>query len=168
MPSSSIAFANPVPRSPIKQSDRCPHCNSPRLIKKGARKKKLERVPIVRCRSCGRSFTVGPRPIRNKTYPINEILEALTLYNRGYSLEETALKLSSRFGRRTAPSTVARWISEHPTLTTYTRLRARGRARYKPMQTIGAIKLYHRQVYEFAWHRCQTPSGTAPSYCLTD
>ena len=23
----------------------------------------------------------------NKTYPINEILEALTLYNRGYTLE---------------------------------------------------------------------------------
>ena len=35
--------------------------------------------------------------MRNKTYPINEILEALTLYNRGYTLEETAAKISSRW-----------------------------------------------------------------------
>jgi len=26
--------------------------------------------------------------VRNETYPINESLEALTLYNRGYTLEE--------------------------------------------------------------------------------
>jgi transcription elongation factor Elf1 len=153
MPSSAPVVAGPRPRSPIKRSDRCPHCNSPRLIKKGTRKKKLERVPILRCLSCGRSFTVGPRPIRNKTYPVNEILEALTLYNRGYSLEETASKISSRFGQHAAASTIARWLTEHPALTTYTRLRARGRALCNPMQTIGTIKLYHRQLYEFSWHR---------------
>jgi hypothetical protein len=30
----------------------------------------------------------GARRVRNKTYPINESLEAPTLYNRGYTLEE--------------------------------------------------------------------------------
>ncbi len=113
MASTSPAVASLFPRSPIKLSARCPHCNSPRLIKKGARKKKVERVPIMRCRSCSRSFTIGPRPIRNKTYPANEILEALTLYNRGYSLQETALRISSRFGRSAAPSTISRWLSDY-------------------------------------------------------
>src|SRR5258707_7411284 len=69
--------------STISPPDRCPHCNSKRLIKKGTRKKKLEDVPLYRCRSCGRTFSPGPRAIRNKTYPLPEILEAFTLYDRG-------------------------------------------------------------------------------------
>jgi hypothetical protein len=139
--------------SPIKQPERCPHCNSLRLVKKGTRKKKLETVKRSQCRWCGRAFTAGPRPLRNKTCPVNEVLEGLTLYNRGYTLEETAAKISSRFGRQAAPSTIARWLSEHPTPTTYTRLRTRGRRLFKPMQAIRTIKLYHKQVYEFGWHR---------------
>jgi DNA-directed RNA polymerase subunit RPC12/RpoP len=62
-------------RSTIKPPDRCPHCNSKRLIKKGTRKKKFEDVPLYRCRACGRTFAPGPRAIRNKT--------AFTLYDRG-------------------------------------------------------------------------------------
>jgi transposase-like protein len=80
-------------RSPIKPPDRCPHCNSRRLIKKGTRKKKLEDVPLYRCRACGRTFSTGPRVIRNKTYPLPEILEAFTLYDRGNTLDETAEKI---------------------------------------------------------------------------
>src|ERR1700726_2802523 len=98
-----------VPRlSKIKPPDRCPYCNSKRLIKKGTRKKKLEDVPLYRCRSCGRTFSTGPRAIRNKTYPLPEILEAFTLYDRGNTLDETAEKISSRYGHRVAPSTISR------------------------------------------------------------
>jgi DNA-directed RNA polymerase subunit RPC12/RpoP len=96
--------------SSIKPPDRCPHCNSKRLIKKGTRKKKLEDVPLYRCRSCGRTFAPGPRAIRDKTYPLLEILEAFTLYDRGNTLEATAEKISSRFGHRVAPSTISRWL----------------------------------------------------------
>ena len=51
----------------IKAPDRCPHCNSTRIATRGTRKKKLETVPLFRCRSCGRTFTHGPRALRNKT-----------------------------------------------------------------------------------------------------
>jgi transposase-like protein len=141
--------------SQIKPPERCPHCNSKRLIKKGTRKKKLESVPLFLCRSCGRSFTAGPRTIRNKTYPLPEILEALTLYDRGNTLEATAEKISSRHGHSVAPSTISRWLSEHPALTTYRRLRDDGRRRFTPTQIIRARKLYHRQVYDFAYHRAK-------------
>jgi hypothetical protein len=113
-----------------------PHCNSNRLIKKGTRKKKLEDVPLFLCRACGRTFAPGPRAIRNKTYPLPEILEALTFYNRGNTLEATAEKISSRHGHRVAPSTISRWLSEHPALTTYRRLRDRGRRLFTPTQLI--------------------------------
>jgi len=147
---------SPDPRpSPIKPPERCPHCNSRRLIKKGARQKKLERVPLYRCRACGRTFTPGPRAVRNKTYPVNEILEALTQYDRGNTLEETARTISSRHGHPVVASTISRWLSEHPALTTYRRLRARGRRLFTPTQVIRAHKLYHAQVYDFAFHRAK-------------
>ena len=142
-------------RSTIKPPDRCPHCNSKRLIKKGTRKKKLEDVPLYRCRACGRTFAPGPRAIRNKTYPLPEILEAFTLYDRGNTLEGTAEKISSHYGHRVAPSTISRWLAEHPALTTYRRLRDRGRPLFTPTQVIRSHKLYHRQVYEFAYHRAK-------------
>jgi transposase-like protein len=148
--------ADATPRlSKIKSPERCPHCNSKRLIKKGTRKKKLEDLPIFRCRACGRTFGPGPRAIRNKTYPLPEILEALTLYDRGNTLEATAEKISSRYGHQVAPSTISRWLSEHPALTAYRRIRDRGRRLFTPTQVIRTHKLYHRQVYEFAYHRAK-------------
>src|SRR3984885_4834349 len=130
-------------RSTIQPPERCPHCNSKRLIKKGTRKKKFEDVPIFRCRACGRTFAPGPRAIRNKTCPLPEILEALTLYDRGNTLEATSEKLSSRYGHQVAPSTISRWLAEHPALTTYRRLRDRGRRLFNSTQVIRAHKLYH-------------------------
>jgi len=90
--------------------------------------------------------------MRSKTYPLNEILEALTLYNRGLSLEDTARRLSSRHGHSVSPATISRWLAAHPGLTTYRRLRARCLKLFKPPQIIRATKLYHRQVYEYAVH----------------
>ncbi len=141
--------------SSIKPPERCPHCNSKRLIKKGTRKKKLESVPLCRCRSCGRTFAPGPRAIRNKTYPVGEILDAITLYGQGYSLAETSKRISSRYGHTVNPSTVSRWLNQHPKATTYARLRARGKELFAPTTAIRSIKLYHRQVYEFAYHRAK-------------
>jgi hypothetical protein len=155
-----LSRAGDVPQIPkrlssIKPPERCPHCNSTRLIKKGTRSKKLERVPLYRCRASGRTFAAGPLAIRNKTYPLPEILEALTLYNRGNTLEDTAHKIASRYGHPVAASTISRWLSEHPTLASYRRLRARGRRLFSPTRVIRAQKLYHRQVYEFAYHRAK-------------
>ena len=143
--------------SSVKPPERCPHCNAgaAKLTSRGVRKKKLETVRLFRCRSCGRSFTPGPRALRNKTFPLPEILEALTLYNRGHSLAETAVRLSSRHGHAVNPATVSRWLSERPRLTTYRRLRARGRALFPPTSLIRTLKLYHRQVYEFSYHRAK-------------
>src|SRR3989344_6679175 len=138
---------------PIKSPDRCPHCNSLRLIKKGMRKKKFETVQLFKCRSCGRVFTPGSQVLRNKTYPQREILDALTTYNLGYSLSATAKKIATRYGHKVSEATLSRWIHLYPTLTSYARIRSEGRNLFKPAQTIRAVKLYHQQVYDFAYHR---------------
>jgi transposase-like protein len=141
--------------SAVKSPERCPSCNSTKVGPKGMRAKKLETIRLYRCKACGRTFTPGPRAMRNKTYPLNEILEAFTIYNRGNSLEDTSRRLSSRYSHPVNPATISRWLTAHPGLTTYRRLRASGLRLFKPPQIIRAIKLYHRQVYEFAYHRAK-------------
>ncbi len=136
-----------------KQPSECPHCGSHTISRKGVRKKKLEIVQLWRCASCKRMFTPGPAALRNKTYPIRMVLQALTLYNLGYSLGETAKRLKSKGGRAVSPTTIATWIGAHKEQTTFRRLRAEAKTIYPPTQTIRSIKLYHRQIYAFAYHR---------------
>lgn len=144
-----------TPCSPIKPPERCPSCTSRRVAPKGRRAKKLETVRLYRCRSCRRTFTPGPRAIRNKTYPLHEILDALSTYNRGYSLEETSHLMSSRHGHSISPTTISRWLAAQPRLTTYGRLRDRGLKLFTPPHITRTIKLYHRQLREFSYHRAK-------------
>lgn len=136
-----------------KRPQRCPYCSSTAVTRKGTRKKKIEIVQLWRCSSCKRVFTPSPAALRNRTYPLHVVLDAITLYDLGYSLEQTAEKIRSRFGRRAGRSTIAAWLAEHRSLTTYTRLRTEGRRLFPPTQAIRSIKLYHRQIYKYAYHR---------------
>jgi transposase-like protein len=140
-------------RTTVKPPARCPHCGSTRLIRKGTRRKKLEIVQLWQCKLCRRVFTPAPAELRYKTYPLRVILDGVTLYNLGYSLPAAAAKLKSRHGYTVSPSTLASWMSEHRELTTYSRLRQDAPAGRTPAQTIRSTKLYHRQVYSFAYHR---------------
>ncbi|MEQ1518287.1 MAG: PD-(D/E)XK nuclease family protein [Usitatibacteraceae bacterium] len=136
-----------------KRPERCPHCGSAKLVRKGARVKKLETVQLWQCCACARVFTPAPAELRNKTYPLRIILDGVTLYNLGYTVAQAAAKLKARHGTRIAPSTLAAWIDEHRELATYARLREAGRGLAPPSQAIRTVKLYHRQVYEYAYHR---------------
>jgi hypothetical protein len=117
------------------------------------RKKKIEIVQLWHCASCKRVFTPAPEALRNRTYPLHVVLDAITLYDLGYSLEQVAEKIRSRFGRRAGHSTIAAWLAEYRSLTTYARLRAEGRRLFPPTLAIRSIKLYHRQIYKYAYHR---------------
>src|SRR5262245_45890079 len=136
-----------------KVPEACPHCGSHVLTRRGTRKKKLEIVQLWRCASCKKVFTPGPAAIRGKTYPLRTVINALSTYNLGYSLEDTAARIKSKSGRHIGSSTVADWLAQHKPLMSYLRLRDRGRHLFPPEQTIRSIKLYHRQVYGYAFHR---------------
>jgi transposase-like protein len=148
----------PIPRvarvpHTSKVPDACPRCGSHVLTRRGTRKKKLEVVQLWRCSSCKRVFTPGPAALRNKTYPLRMVLSALTDYNTGYTLEETAARLKKKTNRRVSPSTITAWLDQYKQHCPYHRVRTRGLKRFRAAQTIRSIKLYHRQVYAFAYHR---------------
>src|ERR1700675_608362 len=104
-----------IARVPLtdKQPEACPHCASRALTRRGTRKKKLEIVQLWRCASCKRVFTPGPAALRNKTYPLRMILSALTDYDIGYTLEETAGRLKQKTNRSVSPSTIAAWLQQY-------------------------------------------------------
>ena len=136
-----------------KEELTCPRCGSHNVRRRGHRKKKLEIVQLWRCAACKRTFTPGPEALRNKTYPLRIILGALTDYDLGYSLEQTAARLKKKSNQAVSPSTISAWLETYKAHTTYRRLRPVARTRFTPEQTIRSIKLYHRQIYGFAYHR---------------
>jgi len=136
-----------------KQPVACPYCGSHSLTRRGTRKKKLEIVQLWRCSSCKRVFTPGPTPLRNRTYPLRMILSALTDYDLGFTLEQTAARLKKKTNRNVSPSTIAAWLQEYKRHCSYRRLRVQGLSRFPATQTIRTIKLYHRQIYSYAYHR---------------
>ena len=157
----SVRQAQPHARRPAparvshtaKRPDRCPYCSSTKLVRKGARAKKLEIVQLWRCTGCMPGLHAGARGASIQDLSLAVILDGITLYNLGHTLAEAAAKLKSRHGHNIAPSTLAGWIDEHRDLATYARLREEGRRLVPPAQTIRTVKLYHRQVYEYAYHR---------------
>jgi len=141
-----VPFTSKVPEA-------CPHCGGRNLTRRGMRKKKLEIVQLWRCSSCKRVFTPGPAALHNKTYPLRMILSALTDYDLGYTLEETAARLKKKTHRRVSPSSITTWLEEYKQHCSYRRLRAVGLKHFPANQTIRSIKLYHRQIYGYAFHR---------------
>jgi hypothetical protein len=151
--SSTPILVNPSAPFDTKKPDVCPYCSGHAFTRRGTRKKKFEIVQLWRCASCKRMLTPAPATLRNKTYPLRVIIEALTTYNLGYSHEETIRHIKARTGRAIPDSTLSNWIAEHHDLMSYRRLRDAGRKRFPPEQTVRSVKLYHCQVYRYSFHQ---------------
>ena len=150
---------SPMPRAAraphsSKIPDACPHCGSHVLTRRGTRRKKLEIVQLWRCASCKRTFTPGPAAIRNKTYPLRTVLDALSTYSLGYSLERhgRAHQIEERPHDR---SVDGRGLARAAQATHELPAPARSRPASLPCRRrpSAPIKLYHRQIYGYAFHR---------------
>ena len=130
----------------------CPYCSA-KVVKKGIREKKFERVQLYFCKNCQKVFT--PQLVKGKTTPLRVILEGLSFYNQGYSLEESTKLLKNQFGLTVQPTTLSNWIQEYQDICKYSRMRKFGLKLFSPSQVIQAISLYHRQIYKFRIHRAK-------------
>jgi ATP-dependent exoDNAse (exonuclease V) beta subunit len=132
----------------------CPYCQSKDTVKRGLRKKKYETAQLFLCNSCKKVFT--GQLVKGKQFPLRLILEGLCLYNMGHTLEKTCQLLKEQFGLDVKPQTLAEWVKEFAGLCTYERMRPYGLKMYSPHQVIQKVNLYHRQVYDFSYHRAKT------------
>src|SRR3990167_8092164 len=89
------------PEKLVMDSLSCPYCQSPNFVKKGFRTKIREKVQLYQCLSCRKVFT--PRATKGKHYPLGVMLDAISIYNLGYSLEATCRIVNLRH-QKTASS----------------------------------------------------------------
>lgn len=140
----------------------CPKCTCKETVKKGKRRNRLRTLQIYSCCECLHRFTETAG--KNKTYPLNLILEAVSMFNLGYSITETQARLHRRFHRSIPERTLTSWIAEYKPLTTYLRLRAVGKKLFTPESTVRTINFHHQQVYRHQTHKAklQLLLGDAP------
>ncbi|HZX45026.1 MAG TPA: hypothetical protein VFF28_05070 [Candidatus Nanoarchaeia archaeon] len=131
----------------------CPNCMSKSILKKGYRKNKMEKTPKYYCKGCGRYF-VG-RKMLNKSYPANVILTAISLYNKGMTLEQASLEINKRFHVKTYPKLISTWLKEFSKVCAFRRIRGKireGRKSGFPNPVLE--KLFdHKQPYLYKCHK---------------
>ena len=97
----SVPGAKEVPKKNFLEIA-CSYCAGKNFVKRGLRKKSKEIVQLYFCRDCQRTFTPGSS--KGKHYPLSVILDAISLYDLGYSLEEAARLASKILERNSRPA----------------------------------------------------------------
>jgi len=153
----------------------CPYCNSQDFVKRGVRQKKHEAVQLYICRNteCGRTFTA--ERVKGKRFPLSVILEGISYYNLGLTLEQTCELLGKKFaasgsqtsnassgsltssgGLAPTPATLASWVEQYKPLCRFERMRPYAIKLFPPAQMIEVTTMAHRQLYRFRYHRAKT------------
>jgi len=134
---------------PQASQPQCPKCHSEIVVKKGIRKNKLQILQQYQCKECNYIFTKNPS--KNTTYPIKIILNAISSYNLGRTLQETKEKINLE---ATLP-TISSWLDKYKDMLTYARLRKHAIKLYKPNNIIHKQALSHIQPYTFKYHKAK-------------
>ncbi|RLB74918.1 MAG: hypothetical protein DRH24_20480 [Deltaproteobacteria bacterium] len=83
------------------------------------------------------------------------ILEAVSLYNLGYSQAKASQLLKEKYGLAIKPSTISNWKEELKPLCRYDRLRSKAARLYPPPKTIQSYIFRHQQVYYYRCHQAK-------------
>jgi transposase-like protein len=137
----------------VSTLEQCPYCKGKDVVKRGLRQKKYEKAQLYFCNRCQKTFT--GQKVKGKSFPLATIFEGLSLYNLGYSLEQSCRLLREQFGLEVKPSTLNDWVKEFSALCRYSRFRPYGLKLFSPSQVIRTAHLFHHQVYDFSAHRAK-------------
>jgi len=152
---------------PATDSFACPYCASRNFVKRGFRQKKLEKVQLYLCLDCNKTFT--EQITKGKHYPLPVMFDAISIYNLGYSLEETCRIVNRRAANPGSPhpavagfamtslqpSTLSNWLFETKELCRFERMREYALKKYAPKDMVVHATLAHRQLYRYRFHRAK-------------
>jgi len=131
----------------------CPYCKGIDIKKRGIRNRQSGSVQLYFCKKCEKTFT--PKAFKNKHHDLKIVLDSISTYNLGYSLNKTIDIISNRHNTKIKPSTLNSWIKEYASLCRYSRMRSFGKKLFSPEQIIQEISLYHRQIYKYRVHQAK-------------
>jgi hypothetical protein len=137
-------------------AESCPYCQSFDFVKRGIRKNKFGNAQMYLCRNpiCARTFTA--KDIKGKKFPLRIIIEGMSYYNLGFTLEYSCALIKKKFGSAPDPQTLSGWIEEYKPLCRYERLRPYAVKYCNPKDTVEVVTMAHRQLYRFRYHRAKT------------
>jgi len=138
------------------EKSKCPECRSKDIWKKGFRKNKREELQIYQCKKCGKRFTL--KKMLNKSYPVNVILNSVSYYNKGMTLEESSKKVNSKFGVKTYPRLISSWLNEFSDICTFRRFRNKLKEKREGSKSGFSEPVFeklfeHKQPYLFKYHK---------------
>jgi transposase-like protein len=131
----------------------CPSCLSKNIKKHGIQKNKLQNYQRYYCNNCKKTFSLQEK---NKTYPINIILTALSLYNVGYSQSQIINKISRKFKIKPSQKTISNWLNNYRNVCTFHKLRKQAIELYSPEEMIETHVFMHNNLpYKFQIHKAK-------------
>ena len=136
----------------LKKLTNCPYCGG-KLIKRGIRKKKYEIIQRYYCPHCKKSFTSAIT--KNHTFPLKVIIDSLSLYNRLFNFKEISQIIKEDYGLNISTRTLFNWVKEYEKYTPFSRMRKFASEKYSKKELIENIKLIHKQIYNFKFHRAK-------------
>jgi len=134
------------------EETRCPKCNSKNVFKAGIRQAKQRKIQRYYCKSCQKHFCSSP--LAYKTYSPRVILNGISLYNLGHTLDITNKKINTRFKQSIPKSTLHSWIQQYKDICTFTKYRKK--FSFSPEEIIKQKIFQHQQEYAFKFHRLKT------------
>ncbi len=142
---------------PAADSFACPYCLSKNFVRRGFRQKKMEKVQLYLCLACNKTFT--QHITKGKHYTLPVIFDAISIYNLGYSLEETC-RIVNRRGTLSedltiSATTLSHWLSETSELCRFERMREYALKKYLPKDMVVTATLAHRQLYRYRFHQAK-------------
>ena len=132
---------------------RCAFCKSKNVVRKGKQKTKFEYVQLFYCKDCGRKFT--GRKLKNKTYGPKIILNAISYYNLGNTLQESAKLVNRRFKVRVSKSSVHTRIKEFKNICTYHKIRDKILKEYGKDIIVSKDFVHNDLAYNFKYHKAK-------------
>lgn len=131
---------------------KCPFCKGKNIIKKGKRRTKYKIKQMFYCKNCGKYFVESK--MHNKTFSEKVVINAISYYNHGYTLEETSRLVNRRFKVKTSKSTIQRWLTEFSDLCSFRKIREEIFTDFKKGGIIFTNCFKHQGLkYVFRYHR---------------
>jgi len=135
-------MGKPMEKTIIK----CPNCNGKNIIKYGRYGDKQ----LYYCKDCQKKF-MSPG-LKNKTYNPVVVTNAITYYNLGNTLEETAKLVNRKYKVKVSKSSVHSWIKEFSDICTYEKLRSKVMKKYKDDIIFESSFQHSGLTYNFRYH----------------
>jgi len=145
----------------MQNSIMCPTCKRKNVIRKGRRKTRFGSRQFYYCKDCRKGFIASK--LLNKTYGPKVIMNAISYYNLGNTLEESAKLVNRRFKVNVSKSSIHQWLKEFKEICTYHKLRGEALKNYGKDILMSKTFEHNGLAYNFRYHKPKLELCSYPS-----